>query len=227
MAEKALQITQLYFFHLNQNKFWAFKQMGVAYSALNKIPGLVFARLLGTGAGAGFSLFPDFSTYAVLLVWESQADADDFKNNSSFLSRYYEKCDQIRLLTLTNVHSHGKWAGQNPFAVGNKAGFKKNTVAVITRATLRWSRLLSFWKAVPKASKAIQKAEGVLYYKGIGEWPFVQQATISLWESQEDVMQFAYRSQAHATIVKTTRKKRWYREDLFARFYLINDENLK
>ena len=227
MAEKALQITQLYFFHLNQNKFWAFKQMGVGYSALNKIPGLVFARLLGTGAGAGFSLFPDFSTYAVLLVWESQAYADDFRYNSSFIRRYYAQCNQIRLLTLTNVHSHGEWAGQNPFEVGNKAGFKKNTVAVITRATLRWSRLLSFWKAVPKASKAIQKAEGVLYYKGIGEWPFVQQATVSLWESQEDVMKFAYRSQAHATIVKTTRKKRWYKEDLFARFYLINDENLK
>ena len=40
-------------------------------------------------------------------------------------------------------------------------------------------------------------------------------------------MQFAYRSQAHASIVKTTRKKRWYKEDLFARFYLINDEYLK
>ena len=83
MAAKAQQITQLYFFHLKQNKFY-FKQMGVGYTALNNIPGLVFVRLLGTGAGAGFSLFPDFSTYAVLLV-ESQADADDFRNNSSFL----------------------------------------------------------------------------------------------------------------------------------------------
>ena len=201
--------------------------MGVGYTALNNIPGLVFARLLGTGAGAGFSLFPDFSTYAVLLVWESQADADDFRNNSSFLGRYHGKCDQIRVLTLSNTHSHGKWAGQNPFAIGNKSGFKKNTIAVITRATLRWSRLLSFWKAVPKASKAIEKAKGVLYYKGIGEWPFIQQATISLWQSQEDVMQFAYRSQAHASIVKTTRKKRWYKEDLFARFYLISDEYFK
>ena len=227
MAAKAQQITQLDFFHLKQNKFWAFKQMGVGYTALNNIPGLVFVRLLGTGAGAGFSLFPDFSTYAVLLVWESQADADDFRNNSSFLGRYHGKCDQIRVLTLSNTHSHGKWAGQNPFVIGNKSGFKKNTIAVITRATLRWSRLLSFWKAVPKASKAIEKAKGVLYYKGICEWPFIQQATISLWQSQEDVMQFAYRSQAHASIVKTTRKKRWYKEDLFARFYLISDEYFK
>ena len=34
-------------------------------------------------------------------------------------------------------------------------------IVVITRATLRWNRLLSFWNAVPRASKAIKNAKGV------------------------------------------------------------------
>ena len=49
---------------------------------------------------------------------------------------------------------------------------KNLPVAIITRATLRPQRLLSFWRAVPKASKAIEAAHGVLYYKGIGRVAF-------------------------------------------------------
>ena len=40
-------------------------------------------------------------------------------------------------------------------------------IVVITRATLRWNRLLSFWNAVPRASKAIKNAKGV---STIGYW---------------------------------------------------------
>ena len=67
-------------------------------------------------------------------------------------------------------------------------------------------------------SKAIQNAKGVLWYKGVGEWPLVQQATFSLWNSLEEVKDFAYKSSHHAAIVKKTRKRNWYKEDLFARF---------
>ena len=65
---------------------------------------------------------------------------------------------------------------------------------------------------MPKASKAIEAAHGVLYYKGIGEWPFIQQATISIWNSLEEVMQFFYKDNAHKQIVKQTKKERWYKK---------------
>ena len=72
----------------------------------------------------------------------------------------------------------------------NISGFP---VAVITRATLSvLNRLIEFWKSVPHASSAIENAAGVKYFKGIGEWPFVQQATLSIWNSFEDVEKFAY-----------------------------------
>ena len=95
---------------------------------------------------------------------------------------------------------------------------------VITRATLRWTRLLSFWRSVPKASKAIENAPGIQYYKGIGEWPFIQQATVSIWDNFDAVNSFAYKSKIHTNIIKQTRQKKWYKEDLFSRFYLISDK---
>ncbi|MAI28344.1 MAG: spheroidene monooxygenase, partial [Flavobacteriales bacterium] len=70
----------------------------------------------------------------------------------------------------------------------------------------------------PKASKAIQKAKGVIWYKGIGEWPLIQQATFSIWKSLDDVKNFAYKNIDHSSIVKKTRKRNWYSEDMFTRF---------
>jgi hypothetical protein len=87
--------------------------------------------------------------------------------------------------------------------------------------------LLSFWKAVPAASRAINNAQGVSYFKGIGELPFIQQATVSIWESFEAVNTFAYKGKEHATIVKKTKQKKWYKEDLFSRFFLISDTTIK
>ena len=37
---------------------------------------------------------------------------------------------------------------------------------------------------------------------------------------------FAYDSQAHSEIIKKTRKRNWYSEDLFARF-MIEENNYK
>jgi heme-degrading monooxygenase HmoA len=122
------------------------------------------------------------------------------------------------------VKSHGFWSGQNPFKEQKlNKNDSKMPVAVITRATLRPSRLLHFWKSVPAASTAIENAKGVQYFKGIGEWPFVQQATLSLWDSFESVKQFAYRGKAHSEIIKKTRSQKWYSEDLFARFHVLSD----
>ena len=68
-------VTTISFFKYKSNKFWAFKQMYLAFEVLNKVPGLNFFKLLGTGAGAGFSLYPDFGTYSILCVWKDRLSA--------------------------------------------------------------------------------------------------------------------------------------------------------
>lgn len=218
-------ITTVTFFHFKQNLWWAFTQMGIFPRAIRDTSGLRFFKMMGTGGGAGFSLRPDFKTYALLAHWDSQKEADHFFKHSPAFQKQVEKSETYRTLVLQPVHSHGQWDGQDPFTSARdpQADKAQGPVAVVTRATLRWQRLLDFWTAVPQASAAIKKAKGVLYYKGIGEWPFIQQATLSIWENFEAVKQFAYKDHAHATIVKKTRKNRWYKEDLFARFIVISD----
>ena len=100
---------------------------------------------------------------------------------------------------------------------------KNIPVAVITRATLRISKLISFGNLSLLLAWQLKNAEGVIYFKGIGEWPFIQQATLSIWKSIDHVNKFAYSNKTHLKIIEKTRKQKWYSEDLFARFQVISD----
>jgi len=51
--------------------------MYLAAKLMNKTSGLDFYKLLGTGSGAGFSLYPDFSTYSILCIWKDRSSADN------------------------------------------------------------------------------------------------------------------------------------------------------
>ena len=216
-------ITTVSFFTFKKNKFWAFKQMGLAPYQMKKIKGLSFFKFLGTGGGRGFSLWPDFSTYAFLGVWDELESFSNCMDKNPIFLNYKKKAKSQRNLILQPIKSHGKWSGTNPFIPFETILDQNSKAVVITRATLRWNRLFSFWKSVPVASKAIESAKGNQYYKGIGEWPFIQQATVSIWDNFDAVSTFAYKDKKHAEIITKTRQKKWYKEDLFSRFNLISD----
>lgn len=217
-----LHMTTLTFFTFTKNRFWAFTQMQLAYQSLLGVKGLEFCKMLGTGAGNGFSLWPDFSTYALLIVWKSKKEANVFLKTHQLSKQFDSKASSKTTYFLQTIKSHGKWDGGNPFSAFDKKEKGGGKIGIITRATLNKSRLIEFWQSVPKASKAIANASGVSWFKGIGEWPFIQQATFSIWESEDAVQEFAYRSRPHANIVAKTRKRNWYKEDLFARFEIID-----
>ena len=58
-------------------------------------------------------------------------------------------------------------------------------VAIITRASIKTSELRRFWKYVPQTQQAIERAEGLIYTKGFGEFPIWEMATLSLWENMD------------------------------------------
>ena len=215
------QAVYLHFFSYSKHRFWAFTQMQRAHTGLQQCKGLQFYKMLGTGAGAGFSLRPDFSTYALLTVWDNEQCKEKAFDKAAVLQAFFDRSAEQRIYSLRPIHTHGKWSGQSPFEVQKPLGDKP--IGVITRATLNPSRLLDFWRHVPQASRAIKQAKGVAFFKGIGEWPFVQQATFSIWESAQAIRTFAYESQAHASIVKKTRVRKWYKEDMFNRFEIISE----
>ena len=216
------QVVYLHFFSYSKHRFWAFTQMQRAHAGLQQCKGLQFYKMLGTGAGAGFSLRPDFSTYALLTVWDTEQCKVKAFDKAAVLQAFFDRSAEQRIYSLRPIHTYGNWSGQSPFKVQKPLGNKP--IGVITRATLNPTRLLEFWRHVPQASRAIKQAKGVGFFKGIGEWPFVQQATFSVWESAEAIRTFAYVSQAHASIVKKTRQRKWYKEDMFNRFEVLSEE---
>jgi hypothetical protein len=97
-------------------------------------------------------------------------------------------------------------------------------VAVLTRASVNWLALPNFIKFGAKTSKALDNAAGLICSIGLGELPFVRQATFSIWESVEAMKEYAYKTPHHQDVMRRTRAEKWYKEELFARFAPISSE---
>lgn len=209
------------FFHFEgiKNKWWALKQFGTAPKELMHIKGVKFAKLLGSGGKGGFSVLPNFSIYAILISWENEQDANNFlKTNPIYLNFVKHSFLQKEIL-LGSLAAHGFWDGQQPF---NSTENKPNgQIAVITRAKIRLTKLLQFWAYVKPTSESLKNSEGLIFSIGIGELPWVQQATFSIWENKEAMANYAYKNKAHVEVIKKTREQRWYSEELFARFEIL------
>jgi heme-degrading monooxygenase HmoA len=94
--------------------------------------------------------------------------------------------------------------------------------AVLTRATIRLNRLQNFWQHVDGVAKHMTTAEGFITSLGIGEVPWIKQATFSIWESKESMKAFSYKMREHVDVIKKTREEKWYSEDMFVRFKILH-----
>ncbi|WKK87231.2 spheroidene monooxygenase [Marivirga arenosa] len=184
----------------------------------DQIDGCDFAKLLGTGSGFGFSLWPDFSTYSLLINWKTEDHAKQFFKESPLFIELKNKSNSIKTHFLESISAHGSWYGKNPFP--SKNNYKNDKIAVITRARININKLTRFWQFVPKASKAIENAKGLVYTKGIGEWPLIEQATFSIWENEDAMKAYAY-ADIHKEIIKKVKNENWYKEELFSRFNVL------
>ena len=217
------QVTTITFFKYKGlfNQIWAFGMMQFAHRYLKNTEGLRFYKLMGTGKDAGFNPFPDWSTYAILQVWNSQQEADQFIDHSKLMQKYLARASERWSLYLGAIQSKGTWNGENPFTLTDVPKDKNSMLAIITRASIRPGKLRRFWSYVPTSERPLANNSGLLFKKGIGEVPFLQMATFSIWKSEEYLKDFAYRSEEHAKAIKMTQELDWYSEELFARFIPI------
>ena len=68
--------------------------MQLGYSSLADVSGLQFYKMLGTGAGSGFSIFPNLGQYAMLCVWENDQAAEAFFEHDPYQAEYFVKSSQ-------------------------------------------------------------------------------------------------------------------------------------
>ncbi len=215
----ANQVVTISFFKFDKfsSKWWAFTKMGIPPFNVTKINGLQFLKQLGSGAENGFSIKPNFGVYGILATWDDEAAANTFlEKNNSFLN-YQKRAVESWTVFMKTSKVHGVWSGVTPF-YENVQYNENELVGVITRATIHTKHLFEFWKEVPTVSQSIDNRDGLLFSIGIGEWPVFMQATFSLWENSKYMMDYAYKSQYHREVVKKTRQRGWYREEMFARF---------
>jgi hypothetical protein len=213
-------------FHLVREPGWAapvaLARLGTDRLRLRGIPGLRFARLLGTGSGAA-ATGADLARSALFAVWESPGALAAFEDGwfAARAARVRARGGEVYTLRLALLSGHGRWGGRDVLAdlrpPRPREERPSGPVAVLTRATVRPSRWHRFRGSRPPVSTELAAAAGLRAMVAIGEAPVGLQATFSLWSDAAAVTAFA-RSPAHAAVVRRTRAEHWYGEELFARF---------
>jgi len=193
-----------------------------------------FYKLLGCGKNGTFDKHPDWQQWGVLAVGSSElvvgskeSAAGDSKSlykrlYGSFIGNWISLfgCEAWTIF-LEPIEGHGTWDGKKPFGELPFQTEYDGKIAVLTRATIRLSRLKNFWANVNSVASQMANAEGFISSLGIGEMPRIKQATFSIWENKTTMKAFAYQMREHQEVIRKTREEKWYSEDMFVRFRII------
>jgi spheroidene monooxygenase len=197
-------------------RLWAFSQMGLARFALKRVRNLQTYKLVGSGTGEGFTPIPNTSVSGILATWPDHDAARRAIFGTSVFRAYRQRSDEMLTIFLTPASARGKWAGTEPFMPQDVT--LDGPVAAITRATVKPSVALKFWGQEPDVSRAIGADPNVMFKIGIGEVPWMQQVTFSIWPDTRTMAEFARAEGPHARAVKAVREGGWFKEELYARF---------
>ncbi len=199
--------------------------------ALHRLPlwfntNISFFKLMGCGKNGTFDKHPDWQQWGIFAVRKQSLNINIVEEAGltrqlygSFIHNWirFFKCETWTIF-LEPIEGHGSWDGKQPFGPLAKNTTYNGSIAILTRATIRISKLKAFWQNVNGVAVQMAGANGLITSIGIGEMPFIKQATFSIWQSREAMKQFAYQMQQHTEVIKKTRQDRWYSEDMFVRF---------
>lgn len=183
-----------------------------------------FWKLLGTGRNGTFDIHPDWRQWGILIVENKRSGHSKTHLNhnfiyGSFITGWWKffACETWTIF-LDPVEGHGAWDGKEVFGKLPKQSEYEGIIAVLTRATIRVSKLAAFWKNVDSVAAKMEGAPGFITSLGIGEVPWIKQATFSIWKSKNEMKNFSYKMNEHTKVIQKTKMENWYSEDMFIRF---------
>ncbi len=183
-----------------------------------------FYKLMGCGKNGTFDKIPDLQQWAILCAYRKNinltgASLQNDKLFGRFISGWlrFFRCECFTIL-LEPIEGHGSWDKKTVFGLTGNKSEHQGPIATLTRATIRLNRLSYFWKHVAPVAAGMGTAKGFITSFGIGEIPWIKQATFSVWESREAMKAFAYGMREHTEVIKKTRREKWDSEDMFVRF---------
>ena len=191
------------------------RAFGLLRVSLSSMDGIVFAKALGCGRGAAFSLLPDWSRYAVILecIDEQSERAVLAAPQFARLRAAAQNVDSWRLFP---IKKKGFWDKQSPFEI--VADNATGQLAVLTRAKIAPLEIATFIRHSYATTEAIKAAPGLRYSIGMGEWPLIWQATFTIWESEAEMAEYAYKNVGHIAAIKAKVKTGMFTEEMFVRF---------
>lgn len=205
--------------------------IAITAMALHRLPfwlnkNISFYKLMGCGKNGTFDKNPDWQQWGIFAVQKEDTEYKNL-NDANVMESLYGKfigawmkkfnCETWTIF-LEPMEGHGKWDGKEPFGKIAKQSDYTGIIATLTRATIRLNKLGHFWRNVAGVANEMAGAQGFISSVGIGEMPYIKQATFSIWQNKEAMKQFAYSMHQHKEIVQKTRKENWYSEDMFVRF---------
>lgn len=194
---------------------WALLRLARGASALGAVPGMRFARVMGSGHQGGFGLRPGLDCQGVFALFDTLEQADRFAFDSEQAQGYRSRCIEHFGITLQASSCRGSWSGARLEALAPPDAAAP--VAVLTRAAIRPSRMLSFWRHSPPSERDLAQAQGCRLAVGVGEAPLLRQATFSLWDSPQALEAYAWHG-AHGRAIRASWQQGFFREWMFARF---------
>lgn len=202
---------------------WGWWRIARGAQGFRGVPGLRFAKALGSGHEGGFGLRPSASRQGAFLVFSDLAAAERFVQDSPFVQRLRSRSRETALLKLQAWSVRGSWSGHAPGCAAQRpeaTAMAATPVAALTRASIRPSRAGAFWRHAPPSQQALQQAAGCRLAVGLGEAPLLRQATFSLWDSVAAMDAYA-RSGAHGEAIRASMQGGYFSESMFVRFRLL------
>jgi len=218
-------------------RLWGYARFVLGTLPLRHCHGLRFAKQLGSGENGGFGLKPSLSIQGLFLVFDDCPQAFDFWHNHPLARRYKQSASECFGLIASPLRARGSWSGQRPFGLEIQSTMSQSTkgqtktsqsrqhtearpnetIAALTRASIRISKAAAFWSKAPAAQSSLADHPGCMLAIGLGEAPLLRQATFSVWQSDAAMDAYA-RTGAHLAAIKAAGMGHFFNEDMFVRF---------
>lgn len=205
-------------------RLWVLGQMGAARLSFARLPDAGFWKLCGSGTGEGFTPKPNWGVWAILASWPDGESARRHVATAAVYQRWRNRAAESWTVYLEPLSARGKWSGAAPFHPEPAANANNRALAVLTRASLKPSKLLRFWQRVPDISGVIGADPNVIFKIGIGELPLLHQVTFSIWPDAATMANFARGDGPHGRAIAAVRQGDWFAEELYARFAVTGSD---
>ncbi len=194
----------------------AMRTLAFGRAALARDGRVAFFKLLGSGQGGGFSVWPSVHHIGLFCTFAVDFDAEAFLATSPLVERVRGHAADLFICRMAAFSLRGTWGGFAPCAVSCVEP-ADGPVAVITRASIRLRKAPAFWGYAAPAEAQLARVNGCLLAMGLGEAPLLRQVTFSIWENQAAMTRYAA-SDAHGHAARAARTNGYFSEEMFARF---------